>query len=296
LCDAFTSSQPVSAPAIESELPIVFNEWCTSWGEPSHDKAVALAERLSGTPVRYLVIDAGWYRSDQGKWYLEHGDWVPNARLFPNGIEATARAIRERGLVPGLWFEMETCGQESVAFGMTDRLLQRDGLPSTVGERRFWDLRQAEVQAYLSERVVGLLKRGDFGYLKVDYNESLGIGTDDPDGLRQQVLASHAFFDEIRHELPELVIESCASGGHRLEPSMLQRSALSSFSDAHETPEIPIIAAHLQALVPARQLQIWAVLRKGDSARRLAYSLAATFLGRMCLSGDLLFHHRFRAD
>jgi alpha-galactosidase len=59
LCDAFTSSQPVSAPAIESELPIVFNEWCTSWGEPSHDKAVALAERLSGTPVRYLVIDAG---------------------------------------------------------------------------------------------------------------------------------------------------------------------------------------------------------------------------------------------
>jgi alpha-galactosidase len=62
---------------------------------------------------------------------------------------------------------------------------------------------------------------------------------------------------------------------------------MGSSSDAHETREIPIIAANLQRLILPRQSQIWAVLRKDDTAQRLAYSLAATFLGRMCLSGEV---------
>jgi alpha-galactosidase len=62
---------------------------------------------------------------------------------------------------------------------------------------------------------------------------------------------------------------------------------MGSFSDAHETREIPIIAANLQRLILPRQSQIWAVLRQKDTAQRLAYSLAAAFLGRMCLSGEV---------
>ena len=62
---------------------------------------------------------------------------------------------------------------------------------------------------------------------------------------------------------------------------------MTSFSDAHEIREIPIIAANLQRLILPRQSQIWAVLRKTDTPQRLAYSLAATFLGRMCLSGEV---------
>ena len=68
---------------------------------------------------------------------------------------------------------------------------------------------------------------------------------------------------------------------------MMALCAMGSFSDAHETREIPIIAANLQRLILPRQSQIWAVLRKNDTAQRLAYSLAATFLGRMCLSGEV---------
>ena len=68
---------------------------------------------------------------------------------------------------------------------------------------------------------------------------------------------------------------------------MLARTAMSSFSDAHELVEIPIIAANLHRLMLPQQSQIWAVLHAGDSDRRLACSLAATFLGRMCLSGEI---------
>jgi alpha-galactosidase len=62
---------------------------------------------------------------------------------------------------------------------------------------------------------------------------------------------------------------------------------MSSFSDAHEIPEIPIIAANLHRLILPRQSQIWAVLHQSDTPQRLIFSLAATFLGRMCLSGEV---------
>ena len=68
---------------------------------------------------------------------------------------------------------------------------------------------------------------------------------------------------------------------------MLARTAMSSFSDAHELVEIPIIAANLHRLLLPRQNQIWAVLHPHDSLQRISYSLAATFLGRMCLSGGI---------
>ena len=294
LCDRLTAIQQRAVdtqPEVEQDLPVVFNEWCTTWGDPQHDKVVAIADRLRGTATRYLVIDAGWYRPGAASWDGAHGDWIPSAQLFPQGLEATAAAIRERGLIPGLWFEMESVGENSTAFSLVDHMLQRDGIPVTVRERRFWNLNDPWVVDYLTERVIDLLDRCGFGYLKVDYNETIGPGCDDPDspgeGLRRQVLASYRFFEKIRERLPNLVIENCASGGHRLEPSMLARTAMSSFSDAHELVEIPIIAASLHQLVLPRQSQIWAVLHRSDSMQRLAYSLAATFLGRMCLSGEI---------
>jgi alpha-galactosidase len=295
LCDRLTSAgqrHVDQQPQVEQDLPIVFNEWCTTWGNPSHQSIALIAKKLEGTPTRYLVIDAGWYKHGDGNWNNSHGDWIPSRQLFADGLAAVAREIRSRGLIPGLWFELETVGANSTSFLLADHLLKRDGVPIEVRDRRFWDLNDPLAIDFLSEKVIGLLEDGEFGYLKVDYNETIGIGCESPDslgeGLRKQILAVYRFFDLIRARLPHLVIENCSSGGHRLEPSMMRRTAMSSFSDAHETVEIPIIAANLHLLALPRQLQIWAVLHAQDDDARLVYSLAATFLGRMCLSGDLL--------
>jgi alpha-galactosidase len=87
--------------------------------------------------------------------------------------------------------------------------------------------------------------------------------------------------------VPGIVLENCASGGHKLEPLMMSLCSMASFSDAHETEEIPIIAANLHRAILPRQSQIWAVIRKTDTTKRIGYSIANTFLGRMCLSGDV---------
>ncbi len=294
LCHRLTGMQNAAAertPAVEQGLPVIANEWCTSWGDPHHAEMVAMADKLQGSSVKYLVIDAGWYKGDGGAWPLAQGDWNPNPHLFPGGIQATTAAIRERGLIPGIWFEFEVAGEQSPTFQWTDHQLKRDGQVVTASNRHFWDFRDPWVVDYLSEKVIRFLKDNGFGYIKVDYNETIGIGVDGAEslgeGLRQHIAGMQHFFAKMRTEIPDLVIENCASGGNRLEPSMMGLVSMASFSDVHEGVEIPIVAANLQRLILPRQSQIWAVLHKPDSMQRLAYSLAAGFLGRLCLSGEI---------
>ena len=293
LAQRLTAAQarPLAAlPKIENELPIVINEWCTSWGNPTQENLLALAKRLEGTPAKYLVIDDGWAERP-GDGFQQNGDWNINRKAFPEGLAATCKAIRDHGLIPGIWFEFEVCNPGSKAFSLTDHHLHRDGRVLQVGARRFWDFRDPFTRDYLTQKLIHLLRDNGFGYLKVDYNDTIGFGVDGAEspgeGLRAHLAGVQQFFRKMREDIPDLVIENCSSGGHRLEPSMMGLCAMGSFSDAHETREIPIIAANLHRLILPRQSQIWAVLRKDDSAQRLAYSLAATFLGRMCLSGEV---------
>lgn len=152
-------------------------------------------------------------------------------------------------------------------------------------------MRDSWTEQYLTEKVIGTLKRYGFGYIKIDYNETIGIGCDGAEslgeGLRRNMEASVGFFQKIKQEVPGIVVENCASGGHRLEPGLMGIVSMASFSDAHECEEIPVIAANLHWAIQPAQSQIWAVIRQTDSLKRIVYSMANTFLGRMCISGDV---------
>ncbi len=293
VCDKLVKAQNPRIADVDRDMPVIFNEYCTTWGNPTLDNLRRTADRLCGSGVRYLVIDCGWYKTENcNAWFDTIGDWIPNKNLFPNGIKEAADMIRSHGLIPGIWFEMENTGREADhAFDMTEHLLSRDGHTVTVGARRFWDMRDPWVKEYLHERVVGLLRDAGFGYLKVDYNENIGAGVDGAEsygeGLRQTVAASQDFFRHIAAELPSLVIENCSSGGHRLEPSMMELCSQASFSDAHECTSIPLIAANLHRLIRPEQSQIWAVLRANADIHRINYLLTSAFLGRLCLSGEI---------
>lgn len=279
-----------AVPEAERTLPIIFNEYCTTWGNPTEENMLKIVDILKGKGIAYCVIDAGWHIHNGSDW-SDIGDWITNRERFPRGLAYIASAIREAGMVPGLWYEMEVAGEASDLFRKTEYLLHRDGYPLQTGHRRFLDMRKPQVWEYLQERVIDHLKQCGFGYLKVDYNDNIGIGCDGAEslgeGLRQNMAESQRFFRKLRRDIPELVIENCSSGGHRIEPSMQALTSMASFSDAHECNAIPVIAANVtRAILPA-QSQIWAVLRRADSEQRMYYSLSSTFLGRMCLSGDV---------
>lgn len=281
-----------NGPESEQSLPIIFNEYCTTWGCPSHENISAILDAIKGKGFSYFVIDCGWYKEEGISWDVSMGDYEVSKELFPLGMEHTVQAVRDHGLKPGIWFEIENVGEKARAYQNTEHLLKRDGYTLTTSMRRFWDMRDPWVQEYLTDRVIGTLQKYGFEYMKIDYNDTIGIGCDGAEspgeGLRQNMKASADFVDKVKEQVPGIILENCASGGHRLEPLMMSKCSMASFSDAHECEEIPIIAANLHRAILPRQSQIWAVIRNTDSLKRIAYSIANTFLGRMCLSGDVL--------
>lgn len=283
-------------PSSEQELPAIFNEWCTSWGHPSEAEILSIADKFYGTPVKYIVIDAGWTKTNND--YLGqggNGDWILDKEKFPNGLLSVSRKIKKLGFDLGIWYEFEVTTRGARVYEKDyDHLhLHRSGKCIYSGnERRFWDFRKPEVIEYLKEKVLHFLRDNEIGFMKVDYNCAIGIGCDGAEslgeGLREHLDAVRNFFLLLRQEMPELVIENCASGGHRLEPSMMDITALSSGSDAHECREIPVLAANTNLLILPRQNEIWCVIDKTHNQKELTFRLTAGFLGRMCLSGDVL--------
>lgn len=290
VCDKLVKTQRPAVSPVDEDMGIVYNEYCTTWGNPTYDNIKKIADKLEGKGIKYLVIDSGWYGNAQ-YWWDQVGDWTINYNRFPEGLKPIADYIRSKGMIPGLWFEMESVTSQSVHYNEAEHLVCKDGVPLTVGNRRFWDMENPWVVEYLSEKVIKLLRDNGFGYLKVDYNDTMGMGCDGEDGLgenlRRKVMASQEFFGKIAHDIPGIVIENCSSGGHRLEPSMMELCSMASFSDAHETKAIPLIAANVHNMILPKQSQIWAVLRAGDEDDRIHYSICSTLLGRMCLSGEI---------
>ena len=290
VCDKLVKVQHPEISPVDDHMGIMFNEYCTSWGNPDIESIRQISDVLEEKGIQYLVIDSGWYGMPQD-WAQSVGNWKVNKDRFPGGMKQAADIIRSKGMVPGLWFEIEVVGPHSPYFNETEHLLKKDGMPLTVSGRRFWDMEDPWVIEHLTKEVIGTLKEGGFGYLKVDYNDTIGMGCDGGDslgdGLYKKIAATQSFFRKIKEEIPEIVIENCSSGGHRLVSFMMELASQASFSDAHETTAIPLIAANMHRVIRPEQSQIWAVLRAGDSRERIIYSLAATFLGRMCLSGDI---------
>lgn len=279
-------------PDSEKDLPVLFNEWCTTWGKPYPETLLPIADRLAGRNIRYFVLDAGWFKNNaEDSWSNAVGDWNISPLYSPLSLKDFTAELRKRGFIPGIWFELEIATVTSRLFKEhPEMFLKLDGKILRSGDRAFLDFRRSDVRNYLKTKVIDFLKEHNIGYLKVDYNAPIGIGCDGaeskPEGLRMHMESVGKFYRYLRQELPDLVLEICSSGGHRLSPPWMRRASMGGSSDAHEGVEIPLIAANTANLIPLCKNLIWAVLHTSDDERRLCYSLSAGFMGRLCLSGE----------
>ncbi len=281
-------------PGCDRDWPVIFNEYCSSWGRPYGKTLLPQIEALKGSGVRYFVLDAGWFRDPDPKAsYRGIGDWNVFEAAYPEGFDRVLEKIREAGFIPGVWFEFESVSRNSHLFEEhPEWLIHIDGRLYEHGrDRYFLDFRKPEVRNYLDEKVIGFLKKHRIGYMKVDYNATLhqveSANGSLSDGVRELLAEVQAFYRHIRAELPELVLEICASGGYRLTPEWMRLGTMASFSDAAETNSVPLIAARTSFLIPYRSNQVWVTLRTGEEPERTFYLLASGFLGRFCVSGDV---------
>ncbi len=275
----------------EQGMPIIFNDWVTHWGDTSHEKLISLAGALKDSKVKYFVVDDGWQTGGVG-------DWTVDAEKFPRGLKSYADEICGLGMIPGIWMEFETVREQAKRWSekYNELYLKKDGIPinnaaCNAAPTKFLDFRKNEVIEYLDHAVIEFLKENHIGYIKVDYNSNVGLGCDGSDSLGDALIEHmngvYSFFKRIKEQIPEIIIENCSTGGSRLEPKMMGVTAMSSFSDAHECIEVPVIAANMHYLISPRQSQIWCVLKENFTANHMRYVIAAGFLGRLCWSGHI---------
>ena len=297
----------------DAKLPTIFNEYMhLSWDSPTAENTAKYAPVVAKTGVEYYVIDCGWHNEEPGdKVYPYVGHWKESKARFPEGVKKTTDYIRSLGMKPGLWIEPEIIGiqcQQMLEHYDDDCFFQRHGKRLAVMNRHFIDYRNPKVREYMTETIRRMVEDYGAQYIKCDYNQDCGIGTDlnaeNPGaGLEE---AANAFLDWMREMIakyPDVVFEGCSSGGMRMDYKTLSAYSLVSTSDQTDYLLYPYIAGNILAAVLPEQAAVWSYpvasdCTKGEdvSDERIVINMINSFLGRMHLASHLDYLNEHQMD
>lgn len=272
---------------------VIFNDYMNClWGDPSTEKLIPLIDAAAKAGCDYFCIDAGWYAD--GYWWDGVGQWLPSEKRFPGGIKKLLNYIRSKGMIPGLWLEIEVMGINCPMVNDVpkDWFFQRNGYPVIDNGRYQLDFRNPEVRAYADSVVKRLVEDYGVGYIKMDYNINAGPGTekdaDSPgDGLLEHTRAYLQWLDGIFERYPDLVIENCGSGGMRMEYSLLSRHSIQSVTDQTDYLKMAAIAANCMTAVTPEQAGIWSYPLRDAGREEVIFNMVNAILFRIHQSGHL---------
>ncbi len=164
------------------KMPVIFNDYMNClMAEPITEKLLPVIDTASEVGCEYFVVDAGWFASLQETWWTSVGEWKESHDRFPNGgFVKVMDYIRAKGMVPGLWLEMEVVGITSpVAHEFPEAwFFQREGRRVIDHGRYQLDYRNPEVRKHADGILDRVICDYGVGYIKNDYNINVGPGTD----------------------------------------------------------------------------------------------------------------------
>jgi alpha-galactosidase len=187
-----------------------------------------------------FVIDAGWYGPEPNRWGVNGGDWYAGAWL-PNDLNPVREYARQKGLLFGLWVEIESIGSASkLRQEHPDWVLTRNGKPVAGG--RQLDVANPAVAAWMESEVARIIKKYDLDLFRLDYNTTVEEGGNHVrDGFVENTLWRHvdalyAMFDRLQKQFPKVVFQNCAGGGGRLDLGIMHRFQNTELSDWLRAP------------------------------------------------------------
>ncbi|RBM17817.1 alpha-galactosidase [Streptomyces sp. PT12] len=208
--------------------PVTLNVWEAVYFDHDLGKLTKLADLAAEVGAERFVLDDGWFRGRRhdraglGDWYVDEGVW-------PGGLHPLARHVRSLGIEFGLWVEPEMVNPDSdLARAHPEWILATgDRLPPESRNQQVLDLGHAGAYAYILERLDALVTEYELTYLKWDHNRDLVDAGHSPTGragVHAQTEAVYRLLDELRARHPGLEIESCSSGGGRVDLGILERT------------------------------------------------------------------------
>jgi alpha-galactosidase len=209
--------------------PVVLNNWEGTYFDFDHDRLVAMAGRARSMGVELFVLDDGWFgHRDNDDSSL--GDWVVDRRKLPGGLEALVRDVHALGLRFGLWIEPEMVNEDSDLFGaQPDWTIGVPGRPRTESRQQLvLDFSRPEVVDHIADALIAVLSSAPIDYVKWDMNRYLtepwtpALPPDrQGEFFHRYVLGVYELYRRLTTRFPDILFESCASGGGRFDPGML---------------------------------------------------------------------------
>ena len=228
--------------------PVVLNTWEAVYFDHDLDRLRALADSAAGLGVERFVLDDGWFlgRRDDRRGL---GDWTVDPAVWPDGLHPLVSHVRGLGMQFGLWVEPEMVNLDSdTARAHPEWVLASPGRqPPGWRHQQVLDLQHPGAYDHVRAALLALLDEYDIGYLKWDMNRDL---VDTAGSVRGQTLALYRLLDELRASHPGLEIESCSSGGARVDLAVLERTDRVWASDCNDALERQSIQRWTGLLLP----------------------------------------------
>ena len=211
-----------------ADRPIVLNNWEATFFNFNRSKILALARSAKKLGVEMFVLDDGWF-GKRNNDLAGLGDWVENRKKLPGGIRYIANKVNKMGMKFGLWFEPECVNPDSDLYrAHPDWAISIEGRSLTLGRNQLvLDLTRPEVRKYIVDSVDKVLCSSNIEYVKWDYNRHISdmySATLKQQGefFHRYILGLYEVLAEIVHKRhPEILFESCSSGGNRFDLGML---------------------------------------------------------------------------
>lgn len=227
-----------------SPRPVTLNTWEGNYFDHKMVSLKAQATAAAEIGIERFVLDDGWFgKRDDDTTSL--GDWDIDARKYPDGLKPLVDHVTGLGMQFGIWFEPEMINPVSELYKKhPDWALQIDGRPLLQSRTQLvLDLTRKEVSDYLFSKIDAVLANHAVSYIKWDMNRDLthAGGRDGKAKISAQTRAVYALMDRVRAAHPTVEIESCASGGGRIDFGALARTHrvwTSDCTDALERLEI----------------------------------------------------------
>jgi alpha-galactosidase len=228
--------------------PLTLNVWEAVYFDHDLDRLRALADRAAEIGVERYVLDDGWFRGRRDD-SAGLGDWEVDPAVWPDGLHPLVDHVRAKGMQFGLWFEPEMVNPDSdLARAHPDWLLTPAGRPARPERRQqVLDLARPEVADLLFARIDALVTEYGIDYVKWDHNRDV---LEAAAGAHRQTAGAYALLDRLRAAHPALEIESCASGGGRVDLGILARTDRVWASDSNDPVDRQAIQRGTALLLP----------------------------------------------
>lgn len=207
--------------------PVLYNNWEACFFQFSQGRLLRLAKQAKRLGAELFVLDDGWFGArDSDRAGL--GDYTVNKRKLPHGLRGLSKRVKRLGMDFGLWFEPEMCNPDSELYrAHPEYTVQIPGRAPSMGRSQLvLDLTNAEVRDYIVESVRGVLESADVRYVKWDMNRHMSdmygrTLSDQGEFLHRYTLGLYDILRRIFTDKPEILLESCSSGGNRFDLGML---------------------------------------------------------------------------